>query len=63
MIELKFVDETSLFIGAKIVWLQPIVPIKLGEALGLLCGCGMDCGVEFQSYYFFNGFQVDRRPV
>jgi len=51
-IEMCLRDELGMFIGAKTIWLQPIMPVDIGEALGLLAAMEWVRELEFKKVIF-----------
>jgi len=45
-------DEFGMFIGAKIIWLQPIMSVDIEEALGLLAAIEWVRELEFKKIIF-----------
>jgi len=45
-------DEFSIFIGAKTIWLPPIMSVDMGEALGLLAAMEWVRELEFKKVIF-----------
>ncbi|AET04041.1 hypothetical protein MTR_8g079540 [Medicago truncatula] len=45
-------DEFCMFVGAKMIWLQPIMLVDTGEALGLLAALEWARELEFKKIIF-----------